>query len=114
MKIIKRISKIFRSTLLRGGKEINYIQAQEILKDNITAVLLDVRSEQEHKEYHLSGDICIPLYELQGQVERVIENKDTIIITYCQCGTRSKKAVGILEKMGYKNVYTIKGGIEEI
>lgn len=114
MKIIKKINRIFRTTLLRGGREINYIQAQEILKNNITSILLDVRSEQEHNEYHLNGDICIPLYELQEKVQKVIENKDTIIVTYCQCGTRSKKAVSLLEKMGYKNVYTIKGGIEEI
>lgn len=114
MKIIKKINKILRSKLIRGDREISYVQAKEILKENITAVLLDVRSEQEHEEYHLNGDICIPLYELQTKIEKVIENKETIIIAYCQSGARSKKAVKVLEKIGYKNVYSISGGIEEI
>ena len=114
MKIIEKINKMLKSKLIRGNREINYVQAKEILKENITAVLLDVRSEQEHEEYHLNGDMCIPLYELQEKIEKIIENKQTIIIAYCRSGARSKRAINILEKLGYKNVYNISGGIEEI
>lgn len=114
MKIIKKINKILRSKLIRGNREISYVQAKEILKENITAVLLDVRSKQEHEEYHLNGDICIPLYELQQEIIKIIENKETIIVVYCQSGARGKKALTILQKMGYQNVYNICGGIEEI
>ena len=114
MKFMNKISKMFKVAVFRGGREISYVQAKEILKENVTAVLLDVRSKQEHEEYHLNGDICIPLYELEEQVQKIIENKETIVITYCQSGARSKKAVNLLLKMGYKNVYDISGGIEEI
>lgn len=111
---MKFINKIFKSKLFRGSREITYIQAKEILKENITAVLLDVRSEQEHLEYHLDGDICIPLYELQAKVENIIQNKETVTIVYCRSGARSQKAIKLLEKMGYKNLYNITGGIEAI
>ncbi len=114
MELVKKLNNIFKTKLFRDGYDISYVQAKEIIKANITAVLIDVRSIQEHEEYHLDGDICIPLYELQMQIGKKIENKETIIIVYCQSGTRSKKAVNILSKMGYKNVYNIKGGIEEI
>lgn len=114
MKFMKKMSEIFRIKLFRGNREISYIQAKEILKENLTGILLDVRSEQEHREYHLNGDICIPLYELHSKIEKMVQNKETIIVTYCQSGARSKKAVDLLEKLGYKNVYDIKGGIDEM
>jgi rhodanese-related sulfurtransferase len=41
-----------------------------------------------------------------------LRNKDEIIIAYCSAGTRSKKALKILRKMGYKNLYTVEGGID--
>lgn len=114
MKLMQKINKMFATKLFRGSTDISYIQAKEIIKENLTAILLDVRSEQEHEEYHLNGDICIPLYDLQSKIERIVENKKTIIIVYCQSGVRSKKAVKLLEKMGYENVYNIRGGIEEM
>jgi len=113
MKIFEKINRIFNISLFRGDKNITYIQAKEIMKEETKAILLDVRSKQEHEEYHLEGDVCIPLYEL-GNVEKVIPNKARVIIVYCQSGVRSKKAINILSKMGYTNLYQIKGGIEEI
>ena len=60
--------------------------------------------------YH--GSVNIPLYEIQKDAELILKNKSSIIIAYCSAGIRSKKAVKILRKLGYKNLYTIEGGIE--
>ena len=57
------------------------------------------------------GSINIPLYEIEKRAESILINKEAIIITYCSAGIRSKKALKILRKMGYKNLYTIEGGI---
>jgi rhodanese-related sulfurtransferase len=95
-------------------KQISYIEARELMSKNVTSILIDVRSRQEFKEYHLDGAICIPTYELINKAQKIIKNKEQTIIVYCQSGVRSKKAIIILSKMGYKNIYEIKGGLDNL
>lgn len=109
-----KIKNAFKMQFFRGGNVISYIEAKELLKENAGGILLDVRSIQEYNEYHLSGAICIPLYELQAKISNMIEDKNQMIIVYCQSGARSKKAVGMLRKMGYNNLYEIDGGIDNM
>lgn len=113
MKILSKISKFVKIPLFRDDSCVSYIQAKEIMREEQKVILLDVRSKQEHEEYHLEGDMCVPLYEL-GKIEQVIPDKNVIIIAYCQSGARSRRALNILNKMGYTNLYQIKGGIDEI
>ena len=72
------------------------------------AVLLDVRTPEEYREGHIPGSQNIPLQSLD-KTEQVIDNKDTPVFVYCYSGSRSRQAVGFLEKMGYTNVKNIGG-----
>ncbi len=110
----KKLRRVLRAQFLRGGTLISYVEAKELLRENSRGILLDVRSPQEYNEYHLSGAICIPTYELQSKVTQIIEDKDQLIVVYCQSGARSMSAVSILKKMGYENLYQLEGGIEGI
>lgn len=94
--------------------EITFEEACRIKKGNPCTIFLDVRSPQEYNEGHIDGAILIPLYELKYKIENIIPNKDTIIIAYCGVGRRSKKALEILRKMQYHNIYHIKDGISSI
>lgn len=113
-KITNKIRNIFSINLFRNNKQITYMEAKELLKQNAKTILLDVRSIQEYNEYHLTGAICIPVYELQQRIQKVVPNCNTTIISYCQTGHRSEKAIHILEKMGYTNLYQIEGGIDNL
>lgn len=62
----------------------------------------------------LTGAINIPLYELEVCSDCKLKEKDKIIIVYCQSGIRSKKAMKILNKNGFKNLYHLKGGLDAI
>lgn len=95
------------------SKDIDYETAKVILRNN-EAVLLDVRSRQEYNEYNLLGSINVPLYELKMSIKDIIKDNNKTIIVYCQSGARSRKAIEILTKLGYKNLYNIKGGIDNI
>ena len=103
-----------RDHLLRKNNQITYVEAKELMQENPSTILLDVRSKQEYDEYHLEGALCIPLYELPIKIENIIENKQQVMIVYCQSCMRSQKAVQILERMGYENLYQIEGGIDHI
>lgn len=60
------------------------------------------------------GAINIPLYKLLECYEYKLKDKNKIIVIYCQSGIRSKKAIKILFKKGFKNLYNLKGGLDEI
>ena len=73
----------------------------QIVRGNTNVVLLDVRSKQEYNEGHLNGSINIPIYDLYRCARNI-----------CTAGTRSIQAIQILSRMGYKNLYNIKDGID--
>lgn len=113
-KVKNRLRRALKMQFIRGGNLITYVEAKEILSSNSRAILLDVRSPQEYNEYHLTGAICIPYYELQSKILKIVEDKNQTIIVYCQSGARSGKAVNILKHMGYSNLYELDGGIDNI
>ena len=102
--------KIFRNTI----NDIDIKELKEILCFNKNTILLDVRSKQEFNEGHLNGAINIPLYELNTCCNCKLKNKEEIIIVYCQSGIRSKKAIKVLYKNGYTNLYNLKDGLDGI
>ncbi len=112
--ITKGIGKIFSRYRFRGDNQILYVEARDKMKKDACAILLDVRSKQEYDEYHLEGAICIPTYELASAISKITVNKEQTIIVYCQSGARSKKAVNLLRKMGYQNLFEIEGGIDNL
>lgn len=112
--ITNKVKDLFKVHLFRTSSLISYVEVKDIMKENPTAILLDVRSKQEYDEYHLDGAICIPTFELESKIEKIIENKNQIIIVYCQSGGRAKKSTQTLTKIGYTNLYEIDGGIDNI
>ncbi len=109
-KIIKNMQNKYRQT--RINSEISYSDLIQLQKNN-SLTLIDVRSKGEYNEWHLKGAINVPLSKLNTNIINMI-NHNNIIIVYCQHGIRSKKAVEYLKSIGIINVYSLKGGIEEI
>lgn len=105
--MLKKIIKKF----YRHKENISQKEMLEIIKNNNNVIILDVRSQQEYKEGHINNSINIPVYDLEKNAKSKLNN-DNIIIVYCSAGIRSKRALQILKKMGYKNLYNIEGGIE--
>ena len=80
--------------------------------DNLPdAVLLDVRTPQEYSEGHIPLSRNIPAYELH-RMEEEAPDKNAPVFVYCRSGARSRTAVQMLRRMGYKNARNI-GGIEQ-
>ena len=113
MKIYETIQNIF-NRYRQINNNIDYEEAIMILKNDKEAILLDVRSPQEYRENHLSGSINLPLYNIESNCNEMLPNKEDTIIIYCQSGNRSKRAMQILQKDGYTNLYNIAGGMDNI
>lgn len=95
----------------REIKEITEEEMKEMLKYIPDAIILDVRSPQEFQEGHILGAINIPIYDLEQNAKRILKDKQAVIIAYCSAGIRSRKAIKILMKLGYKNLYNVQEGI---
>lgn len=111
-KMLERIKRIFYRSM--NNKEMDFNEVKQIMLENPNAILLDVRSKQEYEEGHLSGSIPLCLYDICKQADQILPNKEQTIITCCSSGNRSKEAQEMLEKMGYENVYNLKGGLDNI
>ena len=75
--------------------------------------LVDVREKEEW----LRGTLPNALHLGKGVIERDIEaqipDQHTEIILFCGGGYRSALAAENLQRMGYKNVYSMDGGFRE-
>lgn len=114
MNIYRMLQSLFHKYRESNSHDIDYENAKMILKNDKYAVLLDVRSPQEYREGHLENSINLPIYNIEQECEKILPNKESAIIIYCQTGNRSKRAMQILKKEGYVNLYNILGGMDNI
>jgi len=79
-------------------------------KETALAVLIDVREADEYKSGHIPDAINIPLSRLSDMAEGLLPDKKAVLFVYCLSGMRSKKAVKLLQNLGYKEAKN-SGGI---
>jgi molybdopterin/thiamine biosynthesis adenylyltransferase/rhodanese-related sulfurtransferase len=92
----------------------NLLSANELRQQLASAeppLLLDVRGPLEFQRRHLSGAQLLPLPELAARAAEVPRTRPVVV--YCQSGVRSAQAVALLQSLGYANVQTLSGGLEE-
>ena len=75
--------------------------------------LVDVREESEYAKDHLPGAIHLGKGIIERDIEEKVPDTGAEIILYCGGGFRSALAADNLQKMGYKNVISMDGGIRE-
>ncbi len=93
----------------------NIVKPSDIKNLPANAVIIDVRTDVEHKEKCLSlAHHHIPLDQLDPK-KFMEENKitpDKQIYMLCKLGGRAKQAADKFEQAGFNNVSVIEGGIE--
>jgi len=76
-------------------------------------VLVDVREESEFEKDHLPGAIHLGKGIIERDIEARVPDLNAEIVLYCGGGFRSALAADNLQKMGYKNVLSMDGGIRD-
>jgi len=90
--------------------EIDIDDARQRLAKNPKAVLLDVREDSEWAQGHAVQAIHLSKGILERDLETKFPNPTEEIIMYCGGGYRSVLTAAVAQKMGYRNVYSLKGG----
>ncbi len=78
--------------------------------DNV--LLLDVRSAEEYDFSKIEGSILIPLDELDGRIDEIVNFREKQIVTICHHGMRSLMAADQLATVGFNNVKSLTGGVD--
>lgn len=83
------------------------------MEESSQLLLLDVRTEEEFEEGHLSGALNMDFLSegFRLQVEQL--PKDQPVFIYCRSGNRSAKAASLLREAGFQQIYDLKGGYLE-
>ncbi len=74
------------------------------------AVIVDVREASEYRAGHIPRAKHISLGQLVHRLREVPKDKTVVVV--CRSGSRSSKAVALLEQAGFRNVYNMSGGMQ--
>ncbi len=99
---------------LKHGPYINTTVLENLMESNVPMVLLDARSGKWDDKSRIPGARSLNDKSTKGEVEKIIESKDTLVVTYCsnlKCGASNKLYIH-LKKLGYKNVLEYPFGIQ--
>jgi rhodanese-related sulfurtransferase len=75
-------------------------------------VFIDCRELNEWNLGHIPGAIYVPRGRLEQRIEEAVD-RDKKIVIYCHSGNRSALAADTMQQMGYKDVASMSGGIQE-
>ena len=100
-----------------NGQGVAYVniaaeEAKQIMDTEEGYIILDVRTQEEYDQGHIPGAILIPNTEITAEAEKVLTDKDQLILVYCRSGRRSKLAAETLAQLGYTNVKEFGGIID--
>jgi rhodanese-related sulfurtransferase len=103
----------FQKLVAEAKKQISEISPAEARKqvDGGEAVLIDVREEDDWEQGHAHGAKHLSRGVIELEIEEQIPDPKTPIICYCGGGSRSALVAESLQKMGYKNVRSMAGGL---
>jgi sulfur-carrier protein adenylyltransferase/sulfurtransferase len=93
---------------VNGVPEISVNELKQKLDHGEEINVLDVREPHEYEVANI-GVRLIPLGELPQHLAEL--DQDEYFVVHCKTGSRSAKAVKLLQDAGFQNVYNVKGGI---
>lgn len=86
--------------------------AKQLVEEE-NAVLLDVRTPEEHAEGNLDGSVNIPHDQIEAQLTEIEKltggDKGHAIVLYCRSGGRAGQAKAALQAAGYTRVTNVGG-----
>jgi rhodanese-related sulfurtransferase len=95
--------------LLAAGRDIGTLEATRLINSS-HAVLLDVRETKEYEGGRLPRALHIPLSQLATRGSELSRHAGKPIIVYCMIGNRSRSANAALARLGFTDVYNLRGG----
>jgi len=103
----------YQKLIAEAKKNITEISPQDAASklNSGEAIVVDVREKDEWEQGHIPGATHIGRGTIEFDIEEEIPDRNATIICHCGGGGRSALAAETLQKMGYKNVRSMAGGL---
>lgn len=108
------MSSGFEKLVAEAKKNITEISPEDSAAklQNAEASIVDVREKDEWDEEHIPNAIHCSRGTIELEIEEKFPDKNAMIICHCGGGGRSALAAESLQKIGYKNVRSMAGGMK--
>ncbi len=93
--------------------ELDAERAHELYEAPEAPLFLDVREQAEWDEGYIPGARHVPRGWLESRIEQTEPDRARPIVVYCAAGNRSAFAARTLEELGYQDVASLAGGIND-
>ncbi|MDX1810916.1 MAG: rhodanese-like domain-containing protein [Gammaproteobacteria bacterium] len=114
--------KTFKNLLDDCRKNITELfpwDLEELLNNNTSLLVLDVREPAEFKAMHIANSINVPRGILETACEwgfdetvpALVEARDKTVIVVCRSGNRSLLAAKTMQLMGYQDARSLQTGL---
>lgn len=103
--VVGAIVLVFLLLWSKRGGLVEEDQARQWLGHG--ARIIDVRTEAEFSQRHVSGAVNVPLNRIKEQIGTVAPQKEEILLLYCVAGGRSAMAQRTLKALGYTRCYNL-------
>jgi rhodanese-related sulfurtransferase len=100
----------FIARLMRPGQEVGPTEAVQLINRR-DAVVLDVRDAADYKSGHITNARHMPESELDSRAKELEKMKSRPIIVSCARGNRSANVAARLRKLGFNEVFSLRGGL---
>lgn len=98
--------------MMGDGLEVSCEEARDLLSGDDPPVLIDCRELGEYDFCRIDGAILVPLSDFRGRAEEVLGDVGRSAIIYCHHGVRSLDATRYLHGEGFREVVSMRGGID--
>ena len=92
-------------------QQMTVTELAERMKNGSTPIMIDVREPNEYAYARLPGAVLKPLGGIYQWAQEL--DKEQEYVLYCHTGARSWQAAYLLERMGFKQVCNLSGGIND-
>ncbi len=92
-------------------REIAAATLAHLLETGSTLALLDVREHGEYNLAHIPGSSTVPRRLLESRVGRLVPFRGAQVVVCDDNGRRAALAAATLERMGYRRVAVLEGGV---
>lgn len=102
-------------------KELTPQALQEMQHERADLLVVDVRESSEHEQGHIPNALLVPRGIVEAaadpaypkHLEALSSARARPVVVYCATGGRSAMAAAVLEMMGFREVYSLAGGIAD-
>lgn len=94
-------------------REVSVAAVREKLKRGQSLHFIDIREDHEWSRGHAEGAVHLGKGIIERDIEALAPDPDDEIVLYCGGGYRSALSAEALQRMGYRNVFSMAGGYKE-